>query len=392
MAASPCDERMTTAASLSFLLAIVYYTVHLDIKIYSHVSPATFGPVSIAMLLPALVLVGASLLPDSRVELIPTPGGGLRPRECVLEVPHGSHVAEIRDGTALLITHRATNTAVAKQSVHVVPEICHDALYQGWYQGVPANKTCDVPPCTCSQLPCNNWVDNAGLFPKDSAGADVGIGGFSSVYTVPGTPRAAAGNEVLFYFIGAENTDGYPRHGANGVGRTILQPVLTFDPAGWCAASSTGWCMSSWNCCPANVSTHSPYLLDLRPGDALIGSFALGASNESFEVVSRDVARGTESALLMSRDGRTFNWADVTLEVYNIERCTQFASGPMLFERLQLWDTDLKAIVPARRPTAAGDDAWLLTTDKVGCGGSISPKGNPPTAFSIEYARAGHTI
>ncbi len=329
-------------------------------------------------------IIFAAAAAIATLDLVPTPGG-LRPRECILEVPHAAHVREL-NSSAILISEPATALAAARVWVHTVPDICHDPKYsmRARRDGVPANKTCDEPPCTCDSFPCNDWIDNAGLFPKDALGADRGIGGFSSTYTIPGTPSGAAGSEVLFYFIGAENTDGLPRHGSNGVGRTILQPVLTFDPAGWCKQSKTGWCMSSWNCCPADVTTHSPYLLDLQPGARMHAAFNM-TGPDTFEVVSRDLTSGKESNLQMARGGRTFNWADVTLEVYNLQRCSQFAQGPMRFDALQLWDTNLEPIVPDGAPTPAGDNGWLLTTDKIGCGGSITPTGSPPTAFAIEY-------
>ena len=316
------------------------------------------------------------------VELVPTPSG-LRPRECVLEVPHGAEVQEL-NSTAILISEPATVEAAARRWVHVPPKICHELQYAPG--SAPTTKTCDEPPCTCNSFPCNNWINNAGLFPKDSLGNDRAIGGFSSTYTIPGTPppRFLGRPQVLFYFLGAENTDGLPRHGSNGVGRTILQPVLTFDPEGWCKSSSTGWCMSSWNCCPANVNTHSPYLLDLQPGEKMFAAFNM-TSEGTFDIVSRDLASGKESTLKMTRDGRTFNWADVTLEVYQMSECSQFARGPMLFDKLNLWDTHYRPIVPQTTPTPAGDNAWLLTTDKIGCGGKIIPTGNPPTAFTFIY-------
>jgi hypothetical protein len=151
------------------------------------------------------------------------------------------------------------------------------------------------------------------------------IGGFSATYTVPGTPPGDADNgQTLFYFIGAENTDGTPRHGANGDGRTILQPVLTYDPSAWCKGSKTGWCMSSWNCCPANVTTHSTYINDIKPGEKWVGFFNL-TSETTYEVVSKSAVTGQETKLAMARGGRDFNWADVTLEVYGINKCDEFA-------------------------------------------------------------------
>ena len=80
------------------------------------------------------------------------------------------------------------------------------------------------------------------------------IGGFSTVMSVPKTPTSLDKSQVLFYFPGAENTDGTPRHGAPPPsGRAILQPVLTYAPEENCVGSTpkskTGWCISSWCVC-----------------------------------------------------------------------------------------------------------------------------------------------
>ena len=75
--------------------------------------------------------------------------------------------------------------------------------------GVPTlnqfnNQSCNAPPCTCNTLPCNNWIDNAGAMDTSRF-----IGGMSSLYSVPGTPvKGDTPGQTLFYFIGAENTNG----------------------------------------------------------------------------------------------------------------------------------------------------------------------------------------
>lgn len=78
---------------------------------------------------------------------------------------------------------------------------------------------------------------------------DTFIGGMSSVMTVPDSPpKGFQDAQTLFYFIGAENTDGMPRHGAPPPsGRAILQPVLTYAPKTNCnGKTKTGWCIASW--------------------------------------------------------------------------------------------------------------------------------------------------
>jgi len=191
------------------------------------------------------------------------------------------------------------------------------------------------------------------------------IGGFSTVMSVPKTPTNPNQGQTLFYFNGAENTDGQPRHGAPPPsGRAILQPVLTYGPESNCQgstpASKTGWCIASWYCCPKNLTVHSTYLGDVNEGESWLGLFNL-TGPDMFETVSKNVQTGQETKLSCPRQGRNFNWADATLEVYNVKSCDEFAVGPMTFTENKLWDTDMNPMTPK----------WLLTADKP-CGGKTT--------------------
>ena len=158
--------------------------------------------------------------------------GGHRRAECVHGVSNNAHVEAHPDGSsAILVT-----TPEGASSRHEVAAICHTAeswrhpdAGQAKQRIIGSPPSCNVSPCTCDALPCNNWIDNAGYFEMTK-----GIGAMNAQYVTPGTPRTPNNNQTLFYFIGAENTDGLPRHGnPPPSGRAILQPVLTFDPSGW---------------------------------------------------------------------------------------------------------------------------------------------------------------
>ena len=149
-----------------------------------------------------------------------------RPAECVREVPHGSVVSEMPNGL-LKVAHETLGDALYDVPSHCreMKEPARRMTSSSWGKHCDLDPThpdcaCDDPPCTCDTLPCNSWIDNAGLWTHPQS-----IGGFSSEYTVPQTPLVSAG-QTLFWFIGAENTDGLPRHGnySGPNGRTILQP------------------------------------------------------------------------------------------------------------------------------------------------------------------------
>lgn len=281
---------------------------------------------------------------------------GMRPRECVLEVPSGA-VVEETEGETVRVTVGETSWE------HTPSPRCRNLSTSFSSTGL-SDPSCQKPPCTCSALPCNNWIDNAG-----SMNMKRFIGGMSATYLTPGTPPRDNG-QTLFYFIGAENTDGTPRGGQPPPsGRAILQPVLTYSPSGWCVNSTTGWCFSSWYCCPKNLTTHSTYIIDIKPGDIFMGSFNL-STNGYFETVGRNVATGETTSLKSPRQGRNFNWADITQEVYSVESCQDFAVGPMEFRDVSLWDTHFEEMSPD----------WLLTRNKP-CEGKIVQNGKSFTVM-----------
>lgn len=327
-----------------------------------------------------LVLGSVSLV--CGVSLTTTPFG-VRPVECILEVPSGALVEPHPDplSSELIITHPLLGTwRHTADPLCSMPEYAPTLRNRGALpSSEPAhrlresNQDCQDMPCTCDSLPCNNWIDNAGwqMDPRSNDTTPY-IGGFSTIMNVPGTPVLSDSQE-LYYFPGAENTDGTPRHGDGkpGFDRTILQPVLTYGPNGWCTNSTTGWCISSWNCCPKGVTVHSPYIYEIKPGDAWLGLFNL-TDADNFEVVSRDTLTGQETKLAAPKQGRNFNWADVTLEVYGAHSCPMFPVGPMSFTEMSMWDEEGQAL----------DPQWLTTHDKP-CGGTVTV--NSKTSITIEH-------
>ena len=81
-----------------------------------------------------------------------------------------------------------------------------------------------------------------------------------------------------------------------------------------------------------------------------LGLYNLTSPGEDgvFTTVSKNVKTGKTTSLSCPRQGRNFNWADVTLEVYGVHGCDQFAAGPMTFSDIKLWDVDMKPIEVSR--------------------------------------------
>lgn len=274
---------------------------------------------------------------------------------CTLEVPHGTYVDEDEHG--LVLSHRVLGTWRYTPPSHCKPP-----------QPRPAASN-----ITCSSLPCNNWIDNAGW---QQPNGSTPIGGISANYLVPATPTKQGQGQTLFYFIGAENTDGQPRHGQPPPsGRAILQPVLTYDPDGWCKESSTGWCFASWYCCPANITVHSTYVQDVKPFDSFQSSFNISEDGQTYTVTGVSAATGEAATLQCPRQGRNMNWADVTLEVYQILSCDMFAASRMAFREVTLWDTSFKELTPQ----------WSLSPASP-CGGSVTIDPEEHPTVHIEHS------
>jgi len=293
---------------------------------------------------PTAALAGLLGLARASTAHVATPFG-LVAEGCTLEVPHNTLVEELEDGLAL--SHPQLGSWRYRTPVHCGAET-----------GAPARAS---TPITCTSLPCNNWIDNAGW--QQPAGATP-IGGFSSKYLVPATPSARGPGQTLFYFIGAENTDGLPRHGQPPPsGRAILQPVLTFDPDGWCKGSTTGWCFASWYCCPNNLTVHSAYVNDVKPWDSFLTYFNISEDGATYTVSGTSVRTAHAASLHCPRQGRKMNWADVTLEVYAMSACDLFSPSRMTFSDVVLWDTSYRELTPTWTLSAASPCAGSITVD-----------------------------
>jgi len=236
----------------------------------------------------------------------------------VIEVPNGATVSPSEDGTELKI------------------QTVDDA---GWTYSVPphcGNDIENVRQRHQRQAPetINGWLDNAGWYPP--SGQD-NLNSFTATYTVPGNPNYTKDGQVLFYFIGMQN-NGYP----NAV--NILQPVLTWGNG------YTQWYVKSWACCPSNITVSSPPIFGLNPGSTFFGTINR-VSSSTWKIDS--IFNGQHTTLNAQVGSYIYNWADVTLEVYNIAQCTDFATGPMTFSALAMTDSKGQTLTPQWQLTAA---------------------------------------
>jgi len=265
---------------------------------------------------------------------------GIRPTQCVLEVPSGSHIWELPDGN-LRVLSPVPGSDEFKETIHIPDPICHQDNIQEKLQ----NRRKREPQADA--FPINGWLDYGGWYPP--SGQD-NLDSFYSVYTTPGDPSLPNGAEVLFYFIGMQN-NAYP-------GKVnILQPVLTWGNG------VKGWNVASWCCCPSNITTKSTTLTGFAAGDQIKGTIKRQDSS-TWMIDSYVVPSGKNTTLFAHVGTYLYDWADVTLEVYNVVSCGDFANGPMTFTGLQLMDVQQEILKPN----------WQLT-GQTDCNGHITVSG-----------------
>jgi len=280
-------------------------------------------------------LVAVSAMPT---EFRTTPFG-VRPRECVLEVESGSHIYNDHPTGVRVVSAEGVET------IHIPDSICHEDNVVEKYI---ARKKGGVE---AGAFPINGWLDNAGWYPPSGQN---NLDSFLSTYTTPGDPALTTGSEVLFYFIGMQN-NAYP--GAVN----ILQPVLTWGNG------VKGWNVASWDCCPKNITVVSTTLTGFGAGDTIKGTIKRQDSS-TWMIDSLVTKTGKNTTLYAHVGNYLYDWADVTLEVYNVVACGDFANGPMTFSGLTLKDVQQATLSPA----------WSLTgtTD---CSGHITVSGTTAT-------------
>jgi len=271
---------------------------------------------------------------------------GERPAECVLEVPSGATVTP--NGQELLIHIPATETTPESFSTYMAPEICSQDINQIYKRNVLKERD---PNET------NGWLDYVGWYPPSG---ENNLSSFTSTYVVPQDPVNNQGSQVLFYFIGMQDNDD-----PNAV--NIVQPVLTWGNG------YTQWYVQSWACCPSNITVSSPPLFGLAAGNSLNGVISRSSAS-TWKIDS--IFNGKHTTLNAQVGDYIYNWADITLEVYSVNTCQDFARGKAYFNALTLIDSQGAVITPT----------WQDISGSTLCGGDISANG--ANSYYIEHTQA----
>jgi len=273
---------------------------------------------------------------------------GIRPKECVLQIPHNAYVKAV--GSKLQIIEQTEKGEVIRY--HTPHPKCSEDIESVLAQH-KARRTSNKR--TLESVEDNQgWLDYAGWYPP---GGENNLQSFTSTYVVPGNPPVTTDNQVLFYFIGFQDND-------DPGAVNIVQPVLTWGNG------YTQWYAKSWACCPANITVSSPPIFGLQAGSTLRGTIAR-ASPSTWSITSTNPA-GQKTTLNAQVGDYQYNWADVTLEVYTISQCGDFAPGKAYFNKLVMTDNVGQVLTPS----------WTMTPTSE-CGGQIVQ--TSPTSIYIQH-------
>ena len=260
-----------------------------------------------------------------QVVLTQTPCGP-RPPECVREAPHHSHITFSTPSEPHDFNIHHHNGTLER---FTVPQSCHDYF---------ATLT-PAPPPPFKSIP-NGWIESAGVYRMDPTNT---IHSFDAQWTVPPAPIKPQRPETLYYFIGLEDR-------TQGKLTTIHQPVLTWGDQTEGGLYDNEWHLWSWTCCPKNLTWHSPDIAGFNPGDTIYGEIVKMDADTWKIQGGWQATNGTwHNTTLISEVGDfNYNYADVTLEVYNITNCNQMVNGNVTFSNLHLTtDKGTKDWVPS---------------------------------------------
>jgi len=262
---------------------------------------------------------------------------GERPSQCVVEVPHSSTLVHLQDSVGL-------RDAEGNVEIVNVPDACRDddvmRKMHSRHRGQQDNFS------------TNGWLDNKGY--TDNSG----FSKFTGSFNVPSNPPNPQQPETLYYFFGMENLIGGPVN--------ILQPVLTWGDETEGAVG--GWSIWSWACCPSYITFNSKNVGGLQEGMLVDGVIQRDNSDTwTVDTSFVDLAGQRHNSTLVAEVGAyTYNWADVTLEVYNVTSCDQHSPGKVTFQNLELYGSNGEQLAPQWSGADSSECGGVVTVEDQG--------------------------
>lgn len=224
----------------------------------------------------------------------------------------------------------------------------------------PAGNPQDADLSISATLPAlgEGWITYAWWDSNNTAISD-----FTARWIVPQEPRTKNG-QTVFLFNGIQNTG--DNHG-------ILQPVLQYGSSA--AGGGDYWTIASWYVTSGGQAFHTN-LIRVNPGQSLIGLMSnIGDSGDSYNYTSK--FSGYDQTNLVIQGIRPLHWANITLEAYAIQQCSDYpASDTTHFQ-------DIAIDIQGTKPRVA----WLPANRVQDCGQqtNVESNNNPGGAIIIRH-------
>lgn len=250
------------------------------------------------------------------------PGVGVYPEGCVVEIPDGAQV--FQHDRSFTVIFADGEEIEYEEDIRCRPESLPErilAILQA--EGLP------VP----DERLAHGWQAWTTYYHQS------GINSFPGYFTVPDIPEETTFNQILYIFTGLQNINWVPEpYGPEPWGKfDIIQPVLELF-------GKEGWQLQSWYV-PLPGMAKTSRTMNVNPGDNIFGNMTLtgpsswtiiSQSTETGEAVTLDV---TNEDVLVSQP-----WAYTTLEVYNVDGCSQYPDNDILFTDMDMYDDSGNAL------------------------------------------------
>jgi len=255
--------------------------------------------------------------------LVPVPGVGYRPEECVHRVPSGSHLSKEKDGTVTVIT--------PEQVTYSLP-------------------VCDLSNGLVEARQDSGWIAYANFLGNFTT--------FNGTWTVPKNPTKYD-NQILYFFPGLVDSGD----------SEIIQPVLQYGPAP--DGGGKYWAVACWW-----VTNTDQYVVSsevkVSPGDSIFG-YMNTMANTSWLIGAEINGKKSQSTSLIMSNLAPQTFASVTLEAYDVTACNNYPSdGSITFTNLAM-KFEGKSVTPT----------WTPNIDFSDCNQNV--QSSNPTTVTISY-------
>lgn len=249
---------------------------------------------------------------------------GLVLKDCVHEIPIGSHISELPDGRTRVYSLDGTVTIIPKCNTKngTLPML---KLRVNYTSPLPADY--------------DGWLQYTALN-TSRLGLSGGFDAFTSYMSVPDTPQEPA--DVLYFFPGLQNIDWIPKVDPEPNFFDIIQPVLQYP-----GDFDLSWSVKSWYV-TLNAGALYSSAISVQPGDSIFCNMTRTGAT-SWLIESTLVSDPTQSTYLSADNSRLAvqPWAYAAVaECYGCSGCATYPTQPIRFTQNKLYQGGRLLSVP----------------------------------------------